>query len=792
MPGGYGSKKSGVKIGVFWDGISVSSDGSTAKITDPHVNIDRDQNITDTSNSLKVSGGSVTDDSWSNLNLSGSGEERIKTVSAQTVTLQYGTTSSFSFSASLSGIDYGGIGTLTASKSITFPARAYIKPDAPTLGVVGRTSATSASTVVKWTNNPSTPSKPYTAVFVERLAEPAVSTGSTPTWVQVSLNLSATATTWTDTSTAQNYRYKYRVVAKNTAGNSAPSAQSAYIYTAPLPAGNATVVKSGANLAVDWTNSFTFYTGTQITPNRAGVDAAPVNVVAPAATWLDTAVTGVLTYYTLKHYISGVPLTNGTTTTLYSTAVVTPTVNVLGPPNAPTVTLSDLVVEASSMAQLVTWVHKPVDATAQTAAEVRYRDLAVPAVYVTTAKTLQTTHSYPAGTFANGKTYGVQVRTKGSFASFGAWSDEITFITSGRPVATIASPVQDSTVYFASLNVDLTYFDPEGGPAQEWEIQLFDPRDSTTMVWPGPEDPATQPGSTHLTPFTIPYSMQDQHTYTLKARVQDLVGLWSAWVETSFAVDFAEPPKGFFIDGSCDYDTGAIVLEVYLPVPAAIETVAIAVTVERLLEDQDVWQPIVGFNPASPPETVEATSDHSFRVTDPIPPLGVPVTYRVLTASAIPTYVTGDDYTVDCSLAVEECRYPDGMAIYLNAGADWSVRAKIIGEPAVAEGVEREKVLVTPVGRTSPIELIGRAVAETYGLSGVVARDALIPTYMVNLGATRADWAEMAKQAAPICYRDPFGKRVFCSISGVSTDWGTTPVSQVSATLTRVSGGEQA
>lgn len=1258
MPGGYGSKHNGVKIGVFWDGISVT--GGTAKITDPHVNIDRDVNIADTSNTLSISGGSVDDDSWSNLNVGGSGEERIKTVVAQTVTLKYGSTVTYNFDASFSGVNYAGA-TLTASKSITFPARAYSKPAAPTSANATRYSATSESSVVKWVNNGTSgtdSAAPYTAIYVERLVD------ASTTWAQASLDLSSASVSWTDSSTLAGHRYKYRVVAKNSAGISTPSNETGWLYTTPLPPTDTTVTKSGANIIVGWVPSTTYYTGTEIVPNRGGTAAAAATVASPTATWTDTAVNaGVTQYYTVRHYISLVPLSTGGMQMLYSTSLVTDPVMLAGPPNKPVVTLSAAVIVATTTGLTVNWVHKPIDASAQTAAEVRYRDLAVPAVYTTVAKTTQTTHAYAAATFTNGKTYGVQVRTKGLDANFGAWSDELTFITSALPTATITSPAANAVIYSAAVTLGLTYSDPEGSAAQAWEILLYSPKGSATQVWPLPGEATTQPGTIHLTSFTIPYSLVDQGTYTVKARVQDAVGLWSPQVTRDFSVDFADPPKPVFTDGSCDYVNGTIELGFYIPTPLANETTATGVTVEREVTP-NVWQPIIGFDPANPqtalvqvdtnmatnpsfettsgtvevrrnslpqptpagasgwnannpslytatydptggrrsgaplaplaatanvgteriiatghglrtgdgiifngspptgsppidvgtmyyvnvydanefyvctsydnavavpfvriylgvvvgtftvtpvpttgakmfarntttpdytiassyavgllswnaasrvavvpgevwtlsayvraniafrasisvafynaevqvgstadsavlfgstgqwvrpsvtvtvpagvttmgivslsaqtqvnpttgtevawmtdglcekvdtlgdffsgsqastdidltpswvgtanasasvlrgsgvawvggeygvvaisstlwkksgarslrlipvstgaatyvlaagsstgmtgmgvtfvagrtytvigtirqsaaqtgtlwayaraltmwanstpggPDNLLAASESSpnepgahevrltftlpagadkayllvtngaskgngevwwddlaivegaytgpyftssrFTVVDPIPPLGVPVSYRAGTVSAIPTYNTSDKYTVDCTTAPDECTYPHGMTIFLNAGPDWSVQAKIIGDPAVSSPVEREKVLVTPVGRTSPIELIGVAVNETYSLSGVVARDTFVPTYMVKLGATRDHWTAIALEAAPICYRDPFGKRVFCSIGEVSTDWGITPVSAVSATLTRVSTG---
>ena len=222
MAGGWGSKKNGIRIGAFWDGIQISGDGSQARITDPRVAIDRDVNIVDSSNNLSWSGGAVTDGSDSNLNLDGSGEKRIKNVSGQWQDLDYGSTKTVTFSASLSGVNYAG-GTLTVSKSVTFPARAIDPPAAPT-GLSATVNATTNTASISWTNNATT-SAPYTSLKLERSSNGGV------TWVDIPL--SGTPTSFSDTGLVENSRYRYRISAVNSSGSSAYATMTTDVYTTP-------------------------------------------------------------------------------------------------------------------------------------------------------------------------------------------------------------------------------------------------------------------------------------------------------------------------------------------------------------------------------------------------------------------------------------------------------------------------------------------------------------------------------------------------------------------------------
>ncbi len=121
MAGKWGSSKNGIAVGFFYDSIQLNAAGTQARIVGGRIRIRRGVNIVDSTNSLSWSGGAVNDGSSSNLNLNGSGDKTIKSVTGQWQTLS--TTSpavKASASVSLSGVNYAG-GTLTVSVTVTYP-----------------------------------------------------------------------------------------------------------------------------------------------------------------------------------------------------------------------------------------------------------------------------------------------------------------------------------------------------------------------------------------------------------------------------------------------------------------------------------------------------------------------------------------------------------------------------------------------------------------------------------------------------------------------------------------------
>lgn len=120
MAGAWGSAKNRIQVGFFYDSIEMNTAGTQARIKGGKIRIRRGVNINDSTNSLSWSGGAISDGSDSNLNLNGSGDKTIKTVTGSWKTLSSTTKLTATASVSLSGVNYAG-GTLSVSVTVTYP-----------------------------------------------------------------------------------------------------------------------------------------------------------------------------------------------------------------------------------------------------------------------------------------------------------------------------------------------------------------------------------------------------------------------------------------------------------------------------------------------------------------------------------------------------------------------------------------------------------------------------------------------------------------------------------------------
>lgn len=356
MAGGWGSAKSGFRLGVFWTGTETRSGGSEGRLTGGTVRLRRAYNTVDTSNSLSVSGSAVVNDSWSNRNLSGDGDMTIVSVVGEWRPLSYGSTTTAYFTADLSGLDVVSGGTLTVTEAVTLPARPYDTPDTQTGVTVARVSDTQQT--VSWTRHAST-GAPYSKQYLYR----RLGSGE---WAQIA-TLSGTATSYADKSTVANAKYDYRLRAYNSAGYSSYSS-TASIYTTPAAPVNASISKSGTTITINWVDQSAYETGFEVEESTTG----PLGTYSPLATkgagataHIHTGASNVATHTYRIRAVAG---------SLSSGWLVTQTVSLLAKPNPPLVNVPDVLdLEAEPLPIGVT--HQPIDSTDQTALEIRYRPL---------------------------------------------------------------------------------------------------------------------------------------------------------------------------------------------------------------------------------------------------------------------------------------------------------------------------------------------------------------------------------------------------------------------------------
>lgn len=324
------------------------------------------------------------------------------------------------FTASLSGA-YNGV---TPSKSVTdaIPARPYAAPAAPSNVGVSRVSDT--QTTITWTRN-ATSGKPYDNMYLQRSTNGGA-------WATVSSSISGTATSYTN-GTAANSKYKYQIRAENSAGNSAFVA-SPDIYTTPAVPGAPTRTEiSGPIQQITWSNSGMGYSEyqTEIIGYKNDVSVGVIGTVASGVATFDHTTSNAVSPYTTSDrwkYTVRHRTASGTLLRSAETAFTSETAGVTSPPNAPTNLHPAGVVKDPTKANDLTWQHNSTDSSGQQKFIVRHRVNGT-STWTTIAEVTSTSSAWtmPANTYTSGQDVEWQVQTKGSDATYSAFSSSAVF-----------------------------------------------------------------------------------------------------------------------------------------------------------------------------------------------------------------------------------------------------------------------------------------------------------------------------------------------------------------------------
>lgn len=726
MAGGYGSKKNGVRIGVFWDGIILSSDGSQARITDAHINIDRDQNIVDSTNNLSWGGSAVTNGSDANINVSGSGAERIKSCSETWVTLDYGSTKTVTFTASMSGVDYAG-GTLSVSKSITLPARAVDPPAAPS-AFTATLDMPNAQATLAWTNNPTT-NAPYEYIEIERTSNGGV------TWVAFGV-IPGSLNSFTDTGLAVNSRYRWRIRATNASGDSV-YVESADVITTPTAPSNCAATKNAdGTITVTWVDNSLYETGFEILHAANGTwdGTAIATVAANTTSWTHTAPSTSVTH---KYKVRAKA---GSLASDYSSE--SNSIQLIAPPLAPTnLSPSSGAPINGSLSKRMTWKHNPVDSSPQTAYELAYSYSTDGGVSYSTDTTVSGTtteyRDFAAATFTNGRLYRWRVRTKGADASFGPWSGYETFVTSAPPTGAWTTPMSGGVINTTKFTGAFTYSDPEAKAQSRYKAQLLDENHNVIEELDVPTNATTVPWTSTLT---------DGATYYARLWLWDADGMQSSMIEATFTADFPVPMPAIFGDLVWDNPSGSVLVQWDSQDPADGPVGTPATVSNTLIKSEDggaTW------------EEVATNLPNNSSYIDWTVALNTEVIYRIISYSSTPTSNTSDDATV-----ITENR---GQWIFISGGPGFARYAKMRIDPDYEEDYERPKTVYQFAGRDDGVEVIGTTRDRDMAVSAILEPE----QYNYNESAARAAIIAVADLPAPILYRDTRGRKWYCSIGRV-------------------------
>lgn len=587
-------------------------------------------------------------------------------------TRSYYTLDGWATSAS-GGVAYSLGGSYTKNAALSLYAHWKVNaPSAPTSVSVTRNSDSSAT--VTWTRGAGA-SITYSRVYIERSTDGG-------TWTSLGY-VTGTATSYSDTTITANHSYKYRVRAYNSTGYSSYGT-SGTIYTTPA----APEFVSGER-GQDGT-SVILTVGNGGTRNATGFE---VQYRADGSdTWADATVSassgipvesitianmGGSYYFRVRNTRTSPALTSPWTE---SDLIVTIT-----PPNAPTLVNppSGAVIGATGSTQSVTfeWQHNPIDGSAQTAAEMRYRKTTVQTWTTVTTTTAQT----KAVTLDEGYSYVWQARTKGAADDFGPWSNTQSFDVYNPPTVTITEP--SGTLIGMPLAYTVSYLDEYGTFASgAIAIKL---NGSTLYSEPLPathtEIGAASPITGEIT--TNEFLPSSGNTYTLEVNVRSSDTL-TASATKSMPVSMGEPYHGTLAVQN-DPDTGYASLTVGWDTSSG-SVAATYATVYRVTDEGRVL--------------IADDLQDGAGILDKYAPLNTPYYYEIVTHAAS-TAIAVEDVTNE----VETLRW----FVYWGENVAWAE-----WNPAGSYTLSRpEKTRVHYVGREYPVSYDGTALDEAHNMT---------------------------------------------------------------------------
>lgn len=623
--------------------------------------------------------------------------------------------------AAINGV---GMGPWSGGSSYT---SSPVAPPEPSNVVATRVSDTQMT--LTWTNNPSS-SGPYTTIRVRQ--KDNVDTD----WAVTSA-IYGSSNTLSVTGLRADRQYTFSVRSENAGGQSGYATSNTVSTTPSAPSGTS-AAKSGANIVASWVNTSSYSAATTIqvwhAANGVWDSTALATTSAGATSYTHSAPSTSVTHTYRVRAVSANPV-------LYSAySPDTNVVQLLSAPLAPTLT-APITVQNRDQNVVFTWTHNPVDTTAQTAYELRWRSTGTSTTWTTLTGTTAQTRTIASSSFAGVTSVDWEVRTKGEHVSFGPWSATSTFLLAAQPYTSITFPTDNSTYITAVPKVDWAYSSPDSYTQAAWEAQLLN--SSNVII-------STKSGVSSTTKsVTLDYNVANNTEYTFKVRTRSGSGLWSEWDSARVTVVYPIPPKPV-ITATFDRISGSAILSITTPPPVPGEESASSVKIYRRIPSIDpVWK-LIG-----------TSNDVTTTIVDKTPHISAPNEYRVISWSGIPSSSTSDTIVLN----IDEPYWH-----YFNYGPNYGRVVRVWANPVVKTGMVREKELYHFADAndvTYPSELMGNQIRKQISVQ-IELTDPVI--HGNELGSSTFEkLEELAIMMGPVLYRDPIGRRL--PVSVISMNW---------------------
>ena len=676
-----------------------------------------------------ASWGSVAETDWAYATFDRTGSDSTAYIRARA----YGETTSgygaaFANIGRVADTGWQTVGTVTILKLPT--------PAAPSNMTHTRVSDTQNN--LSWTRN-ATSANPYQFIRVER----RVNGGS---WAQIT-SVAGTATSYSDTTCLANSSYEYRVRADWQGMLSGYSGISPATYNTPAVPGAPSVSRIDAStIKASFTNTGVTQTATELSRSNNGTSWTTVQTTQGASVVSINDIPGGGTWYYRARN------TRSTLASAWS-ATSDPVVTMIAPA-APTLIapVSGAVISKADASVAFSWIHNPIDGSAQTEAKIRHSTNGGTTWSTPVVVSGSSTTTSLANSWVVNSTVTWQMQTKGAHQDHGPWSPSSSFVVYQIPQVAITSPVAGSILADMPLGVTWSYSDVSG-MQQQAIVQILS-EEGTVLFSRTINGNASQAQIT-----SGDYLPANNTVYQVKVSVRSTTSLVAS-TETTITTDYLEPavPVPTL---TIDRERACVSLGVFEGTTPGLPT-TVSLGIMRRRKDGSLLT------------LTNHVSSGTF-VTDIYPPLDEELTYVFVAYSA----------TGVASMAEQTATIPSKMAAFINYGEGLRQLAKVALDANWSKALTHSREVFESAGTTTedayPLVFYGASKQMSGTLAGTAIRaselvDNLVLFNLISDVNALSEWTGSVVLRLP--FEEPFAAAVSISqstdnqyLSSVSVSW---------------------